>query len=247
MGTGAISLMGAAGAGLLSFLSPCILPLVPPYLCFIAGVGMDELSKDSFTKTAAGWRVSVSALAFVLGFATIFVALGASASFAGRWIADYFDLLSMVAGGLIVILGLHYLGLFRISLLFREVRRWPSNRPAGLIGAYVVGLAFAFGWTPCVGPVLAAILLIAGVESSAAHGALLLGAYALGLGIPFVLASALFSRFVGLMPTLRKHIVTMEKVTGAGLLVTGALFLTGDMPKLADWLLKTFPGFASIG
>lgn len=247
LGNTSISLVAAAGAGFLSFLSPCVLPLVPPYLCFIAGVSLDELPKRASGEAARNWLVPTSALAFVLGFSTVFVALGASASFIGRWVADQFDLLSLVAGGLLMILGLHYLGAFRIGLLFREARLWPDNRPAGLAGAYAVGLAFAFGWTPCVGPVLAAILMVAGVESSAQHGALLLGAYALGLGVPFLLASLLFSRFAGLVLALRNHLATVEKVTGAGLLITGVAFLTGGMPKIAGWLLKTFPGLASVG
>lgn len=247
LGNTSIFLVAAAGAGFLSFLSPCVLPLVPAYLCFIAGVSLDELPKRPAGEAARNWLVPTSALAFVLGFSTVFVALGASASFIGRWVADYFDLLRLVAGGLLMILGLHYLGAFRIGLLFREARLWPDNRPAGLAGAYAVGLAFAFGWTPCVGPVLAAILMVAGVESSAEHGALLLGAYALGLGVPFLLASLVFLRFAGLMPALRNHLATIERVTGAGLLITGVAFLTGGMPKIAGWLLKTFPGFASVG
>lgn len=247
MGSTSVSLIGAASAGLLSFLSPCVLPLVPPYLCFIAGVSADELAGGNANKVTTGWRVPLSALSFVLGFSTIFVALGASATFIGRLVADYFEILSMVAGALIIILGLHYLGFLRIALLLREVRLWPGDRPAGLIGAYVVGLAFAFGWTPCVGPVLATILLIAGVESSAPKGALLLGAYALGLGIPFLLASTLFSYFVGLASILRKHIVAVERVTGAGLIITGILFVTGRMPQIADLLLRAFPAFGTIG
>lgn len=242
-----VSLIGAASAGLLSFLSPCVLPLVPPYLCFIAGVSMEELASGNATEPTAKWRVPLSALAFVLGFSTIFIALGASATFIGRSVANHFEILSMAAGILIIILGMHYLGFLRIAFLLREMRLWPGERPAGLIGAFVIGLAFAFGWTPCVGPVLATILIIAGVEGSAPQGALLLGMYALGLGIPFLIASTLFSHFAGFASLLRRHMVAVERITGAGLVMTGILFVTGKMPQIADFLLKVFPASGTIG
>jgi cytochrome c-type biogenesis protein len=186
-------------------------------------------------------------VAFVLGFATVFVALGASASAVGKAITDYFDMLAMIAGAIIIILGLHFLGVFRIGLLFREARFQVAAKPAGFGGAYVVGLAFAFGWTPCVGPVLATILLIAGTEGSAARGAALLGAYALGIGIPFVLVSLFSGSFIRLMSRLRPYMGTVEKVIGAALVLTGILFLTGGMPRIAGWLLETFPTLGSIG
>lgn len=153
----------------------------------------------------------------------------------------------MIAGLVILILGLHFLGVFRIGLLFREARFQTSRKGGGHIGAYVVGLAFAFGWTPCVGPVLAAILIVAGVEGSAARGATLLGFYALGIGIPFVLAALFAGRFVRLMSRMRDHMKLVEKVIGSGLVLTGVLFLTGAMPRIAGWLLQTFPAFGSIG
>jgi cytochrome c-type biogenesis protein len=243
-----ISLVGAFGAGVLSFLSPCVLPLVPPYLCFLAGVSLDQLTRDG-DRPARGpnWRVVGSSLAFVLGFSTVFVALGASASAVGKAVTEHFDTLGIVAGVVIILLGLHFLGVFRIGLLFREARFQNVRRGAGLLGAYVVGLAFAFGWTPCVGPVLATILLVAGVEGSAAHGAMLLGAYSLGIGLPFLLASLFSGAFIGLMARMRAHMQTIEKVMGSALVVTGVLFLTGAMPKISGWLLQTFPAFGSIG
>lgn len=243
-----ISVAGALGAGLLSFLSPCILPLVPPYLCFLAGISLDELTRTEQGEVARrNWRVVALSFAFVLGFATVFVALGASASLIGKAVTAHFDTLGMIAGLIILILGLHFLGLFRIGLLFREARFQTSRRRAGYLGAYVVGLAFAFGWTPCVGPVLAAILIVAGVEGSAAQGATLLGFYALGIGIPFVLAALFAGRFAGLMTRMRGHMNLIEKVIGSGLVLTGVLFLTGAMPRIAGWLLQTFPAFGSIG
>lgn len=243
-----ISLIGALGAGLLSFLSPCVLPLVPPYLCFLAGISLDDLThKDEARGWRPDWRVVALSSAFVLGFATVFVALGASASFIGKTITAHFETLGIIAGVIIVILGLHFLGVFRIGLLFREARFQSVSKPAGFLGAYIVGLAFAFGWTPCVGPVLAAILMVAGVEGSAARGALLLGVYALGIGIPFLLASLFSGPFMRLMARLRNHMNAVEKVIGSGLVLTGALFLTGGMPRIAGWLLETFPVFGSFG
>ncbi|WP_024573734.1 MULTISPECIES: cytochrome c biogenesis protein CcdA [unclassified Afipia] len=243
-----ISFAGALGAGVLSFLSPCVLPLVPPYLCFLAGISLDELThKHKARGWRPDWRVVALSFAFVLGFATVFVALGASASVIGKAVTTYFDTLAIVAGVIIIILGLHFLGVFRIGLLFREARFQNVSKPAGFLGAYIVGLAFAFGWTPCVGPVLAAILMVAGIEGSAARGALLLGAYALGIGIPFMLASLFSGPFVQMMARLRGHMSTIEKVIGGALVLTGVLFLTGGMPRIAGWLLETFPAFSSFG
>uniref|UniRef100_E6VNK1 Cytochrome c biogenesis protein transmembrane region n=1 Tax=Rhodopseudomonas palustris (strain DX-1) TaxID=652103 RepID=E6VNK1_RHOPX len=243
-----ISMVGAFGAGVLSFLSPCVLPLVPPYLCYLAGVSLDQLARggDQPSRAIDG-RVVAASLAFVLGFSTVFVALGASASAIGKAVTDHFDTLGIVAGAIIIVLGLHFLGVFRIGLLYREARFHNVSRGVGFVGAYVVGLAFAFGWTPCVGPVLATILLVAGVEGSAAHGAVLLGAYSLGIGLPFLLASLFSGAFIRLMARLRTQMATVEKVMGGALVLTGVLFLTGAMPKISGWLLQTFPAIGEIG
>ena len=248
--TGNISWIGAVGAGVLSFLSPCVLPLVPlvpPYLCFVAGVSLDELRDQQAAKAAAATRVVALSIAFVLGFTSVFVALGASASLIGRTVSAYFETLSVVAGVVIVLLGLQFLGLLRFDALLRQARFSGPKRGGGLIGAYVVGLAFAFGWTPCVGPVLATILLIAGAESSAAHGAALLGAYSLGIGLPFILAAAFAGPFMALMARLRGHMRLIENVIGAALVLTGLMFLSGAMPKVSNWLLLTFPALGDIG
>jgi cytochrome c-type biogenesis protein len=246
-----ISFLGALGAGLLSFLSPCVLPLVPPYLCFLAGISLDELDELDDHDGQARWRpntrVVALSFAFVLGFATVFVALGASASLIGKAITAYFDTLAIIAGVLIVILGLHFLGIFRIGILFREARFHAVRKPAGFLGAYLVGLAFAFGWTPCVGPVLAAILMVAGAEGAPAQGALLLAAYALGIGVPFMLASLFSGPFMRMMARLRGHMATIEKVIGGALVLTGVLFLTGAMPRISGWMLETFPTLGTIG
>lgn len=233
-------------AGLLSFVSPCVLPIVPPYLCYLAGVSIAELKGESADK-AASTRILKTSIAFVIGFSVVFIALGTTASVVGQAIARYFDTLAIIAGIIIVIMGLHFLGVFRISLLFREARIQVDRKPPGIFGAFVMGLAFAFGWTPCVGPVLAAILFMAGSTGSAMDGALLLSAYALGIGIPFVLAAAFASRFLGWAARFRKHMGTVEKIMGGFLVLTGILFMTGQMSAIAFWLLETFPIFSEVG
>ena len=192
-------------------------------------------------------RILLSSVAFVAGFTTVFVALGATASVIGQSLAHYLDTLSIVAGIRIIIMGLHFLGLFRIALLYHEARIDVQRRPAGLVGAYVMGLAFAFGWTPCVGPVLAAILFVAGAEDTALRGAGLLAAYSLGIGIPFVLAGAFAGRFIGWANRFKRHMQKIEMAMGGMLVVTGVLSITGQMSRIAQWMLETFPAFATIG
>lgn len=241
-----VTIYGAFLAGLLSFVSPCVLPLVPPYLGFLAGVSLDELTGEGEEK-ADSRRVFFASLAFVLGFSTVFVALGASASFIGQFVTEHLQVLSYVAGAAIIVMGLHFLGVFRIGLLYREARVHVERKPAGLIGAYVIGLAFAFGWTPCVGPILAAILFVAGSEDSVSQGAFLLSAYALGIGVPFLAAGLFAAPFMRFMSRFRKHMVTVERLMGLFLIVTGIAFMTGQMAALSFWLLETFPAFAVIG
>lgn len=247
MGEFDISYGGAFLAGLLSFLSPCVLPLVPPYLCYLGGMTVEQLAEEQAAKTAASRRVFWAALAFVLGFSTVFVALGATATAVGHFVAAYLDLLARIAGVVIIILGLHFLGVFRIALLFREARFHIESKPAGLVGAYVVGLAFAFGWTPCVGPVLAAVLFVAGTEESIVQGTSLLATYAAGLGIPFLAASLAAGPFLRFMRRFRGGVQIVERVLGVALVVTGVLFITGSMSEIAFWILETFPGLGKIG
>ncbi len=237
---------GALVAGILSFVSPCVLPLVPPYLCYIAGVSLDQLTGEG-SERVARHRVAFSALAFVLGFSTVFVLLGATASVVGRMVASHLDVLSIVAGGIIIVMGLHFLGVFKIGFLYRQARLDGPRRPTGPFGAYLVGLAFAIGWTPCIGPVLAAILAVAGSEQTVARGALLLGVYSLGLGLPFILAGFFAGSFMGFMQRFRRHVGTVEKVMGGLLVATGILFVTGHMTTFSFWLLNTFPGLAQLG
>lgn len=240
-----VGLVGAFVAGLLSFASPCVLPLVPPFLAFIAGLSIEELAADDRRSAAA--RVVVPALAFVAGFTTVFVVLGATASVIGKAVTQHMQLLSYLAGGLIVVMGLHFIGILRIPLLYRTAKIDVDAKPAGLLGAYLVGLAFAFGWSPCVGPVLTAILLMAGAEDSAGQGALLLLVYALGIGVPFLVSALFADRFMRLSGRLRAHMGLVEKVMGALLVVTGGLFLSGQMATISFWLLETFPTLGKIG
>lgn len=239
-----VTLGAAFVAGLLSFLSPCILPLVPPFLCYMAGVSVTELSD---TRPELRPRILVSALAFVAGFSLVFVALGSTASIAGRFISAHLSMLGMVAGALIVVMGLHFLGAIRIPVLYRSATVQVENRPAGLAGAFVMGLAFAFGWTPCAGPILAAVLMMAGSEDTAGRGALLLLAYSAGTGIPFLIAAAFTGRFIAALGRARRHLGLVEKVMGAFLVATGLIFLTGLMPAISEWLLERFPGLTTIG
>lgn len=241
-----ISHFGAVMAGLLSFLSPCVLPLVPPYLAWIAGVSLGEIT-DAGPDPAARRRVTLTALAFALGFATVFVSLGATASALGQFVAQHLATLSKIAGAVIVVMGLHFLGLFRIALFNRESRIEVRRRPAGYAGAYAVGLAFGFGWTPCVGPVLATILFTAAQSESALAGAGLLGAYALGMGAPFVVAALFMGPFMRAMARFRRHMGVVEKIIGALLVIVGVLFITGGFTSLSWRLLELMPWLGAIG
>ena len=237
-----VTYFGALIAGLLSFLSPCVLPLVPPYLCFLGGTTFDQLAGEDETPSHVYATVIMSAFAFVLGFTTVFVILGATATVAGQLVAENLDILSKIAGVVIIIAGLHFLGVFHIPILHREARYHADARPAGLVGAYVIGLAFAFGWTPCIGPVLAAILLMAAGEDTVRQGIQLLLVYSLGLGIPFIAAAFAVRPFMRILQRFRPHLATMEKVLGGFLVLTGILFLTNSMTLIAGWILEMFPG-----
>jgi len=239
-----VSIPAAVLGGLISFLSPCVLPLVPPYLSYLAGTTLDELQAGD--DWAVRRRALLTALLFVAGFSTVFVLLGATASVLGQALRQHLELLSTVAGVVIIIMGLHLLGLFRIGLLYREARV-EVGRSASVWGAYVMGLAFAFGWTPCIGPILAAILALAGSETSVARGALLLAAYSAGLGIPFVLAALAMKPFVAFLKRVRSRFGMIEKAMGAFLVMTGIAFLFGWITSASFWLLEAFPVLGRFG
>ena len=244
-----VSYFAAAGGGLISFLSPCVLPLVPAYLCLIAGTSLEELTDAENGSTAKGinWRVVILSLIFVAGFSTVFVLLGASASYINRLIIEHLDIISKIAGAIIVVFGIHMTGLLRIPLLYREARFNDIEKPQNWFGAYVIGLAFGFGWTPCIGPILGTILAIAASESSLGYGVSLLGVYSLGLGIPFILAAFAINRLLVFMRGFRRYFKLVEIGTGAILIATGLLIFTGQFQILAYWFLEIFPGLATLG
>jgi cytochrome c-type biogenesis protein len=239
-----VTLPAAAVAGLLSFLSPCVLPLVPPYLTFIAGTTLEDVAYQPSGR--ARRDIMLAAVLFVLGFSTVFVALGATASVFGQMLREHIGFLSILAGVAIILMGLHFLGLFKLTFLYRE-KRVQVEKPLGLWGAYILGLAFAFGWTPCIGPILAAILAVAASEATVTRGAGLLAVYSLGLGIPFLLAAVAMEPFIGFLKKFRSHFALVERIVGVLLIETGIAFLTGSMQALSYWLLQTFPGLANLG
>ena len=243
-----VSIWAAFAAGVLSFLSPCVLPLVPPYLCYLAGVNLEELTEAEGAEARNAWRKALlAAFIFVLGFSTVFVAMGAGASAIGQLLREYLDILAKIAGVVIIIMGLHFMGLFKIRFLLMEKRYHADAKPATFIGAYVIGLAFALGWTPCIGPVLASILAIAASEESVTRGAFLLAVYSAGLGVPFLLAAFAINGFLSFMKRFRRHMRTVEIIMGLFLVITGIMFLTGSMQIISTWLLEAFPSLSEIG
>jgi len=238
--------LGVALAGFVSFLSPCVLPLVPPYLGYLGGTTIDQMTDEKGLDNAVWRRVILASFCFVLGFSTVFIGLGAGASVFGQFIQTYKHALSIVAGLVIILFGLHFLGALRIPLLYREARYRTEIQGVNYLGAYVIGLAFAFGWTPCIGPILATVLAVAANEGSLGAGVKLLTAYSLGLGVPFVLAAIAIRPFMSFMKKFRRHMGVMEKVMGALLVITGVLFLTGSMNWMGQWLIEHAPFLAQI-
>ena len=242
---GEVTFLAALIAGLVSFLSPCVLPLVPPYLIFMAGTSLERLA-DKESELQVRRETVAAAVLFVLGFSTVFVALGASASVIGSLIRAYSGPLATIAGIVIIIMGLHFLGVTPIAFLHRQ-KRLDVAKPVGLWGAYVIGLAFAFGWTPCIGPILAAILAVAASEQTVTKGASLLAVYSLGLGIPFIVAAFAIEPFAAFLTRFRNHLHRVEQAMGALLVLTGIAFLTGSVNQMSVWLLETFPALGKIG
>lgn len=237
------AMMIAAAAGVLSFLSPCVLPIVPPYLAYMGGISVSEMEGE----TKARRRVITSALFFVLGLSTVFLFLGFTASAFGRFFLQNQDWFVIVAGAIVMIFGAHFIGVFRIGFLDRDMRINAGDRGGSAFGAYVLGLAFAFGWTPCIGPILGAILSLAASEGDMARGTTLLAAYALGLGIPFLLVAAYFPRMTGLMTWMKRHMERIERTMGLLLWTVGLLMLTGSFTDFAWWLNEQFPALQAFG
>jgi cytochrome c-type biogenesis protein len=240
-----VTYLAALVAGFVSFLSPCVLPLVPPYLVFLAGTTLERFADEEAEPRIKRETVAAAVL-FVLGFSTVFVALGASASVIGSLIREYSGPLATIAGIAIIVMGLHFLGVTPIALLHRQ-KRLEVGKPVGLWGAYVIGLAFAFGWTPCIGPILAAILAVAASEQTVTKGASLLAVYSLGLGMPFIAAAFAIEPFAAFLSRFRNHLHRVEQVMGALLVLTGIAFLTGSINQVSVWLLEAFPVLGKIG
>jgi cytochrome c-type biogenesis protein len=240
-----VSIFAALLAGLVSFLSPCVLPLVPPYLVYLAGTSLERLVEAEPPPRVKRQTV-LAAVLFVAGFSTVFVALGASASAIGALMRFYSGELAIVAGVVIIIMGLHFLGVTPIGFLYRQAKV-EVRKPVGLWGAYAMGLAFALGWTPCIGPILAAILAVAASQATVAKGAGLLAVYSLGLGVPFIVAALAVEPFAAFLARFRSHLVHMERVMGCLLVLTGIAFLAGFFTQLNSLLLEAFPALQSIG
>jgi cytochrome c-type biogenesis protein len=237
------AMLVALVAGVLSFLSPCVLPIVPPYLAYMGGISMGQMQDDR----AAQRRVMLPALFFVLGLSTVFLFLGFAASAFGAFFLQNADWFATASGIVVMIFGAHFIGIYRIGFLDRDVRMDAGERGGSAFGAYVLGLAFAFGWTPCIGPQLGAILSLAASEASVARGTTLLAVYAVGLGIPFLLVAAFFPRLRGVMGWMKRHMEQIERVMGLLLWTIGLLMLTGGFSSFSYWLLETFPGLALMG
>lgn len=240
-----VTLLAAFGAGLLSFISPCVLPLVPGYLSYVSGLSLDELRGTSpraaTEPSAARGRVVVASLAFILGFSLVFVALGATASAAGQFLIERLPILSRLAGVVIIVFGLHTMGVLRIEWLYQTKQVQTKRKPAGPFGAMLVGAAFAFGWTPCLGPILAGILAVGASRDTVGDAVQLLATYSLGLGVPFLLTGLAINRFFGAMARIRRHYHAIELVSGALLVVIGLLIFTNRFTVIAQWLSPYLP------
>lgn len=232
----------ALSAGIISFLSPCVLPIVPPYLAYMSGVSLSDLSEGR-----GGNRALVPALFFVMGLSTVFLILGFAASAIGTVFLEYQSWFNTVAGVLVMVFGAHFVGVYRIGFLDREARLDAGDRGGSAFGAYVLGLAFAFGWTPCIGPQLGAILTLAASEASVARGTMLLAVYAFGLGVPFLLVAMFLPRLGGVMGWMKRHMEQIERVMGLLLWTIGLLMLTGGFSAFSYWLLERFPALGMLG
>jgi cytochrome c-type biogenesis protein len=245
-----VTLLAAFGAGLLSFISPCVLPLIPGYLSYISGLSLDEMRGASLSggaavavavPPAARRRVIVSSLAFIVGFSIVFVALGAAASAIGQFLLERLPLLNRIAGAVIIVFGLHTMGVLRLEWLYQEKRVQTQRKPAGVIGTMLVGIAFAFGWTPCIGPILAGIMAVAGSQETVGEGVRLLAVYSMGLGVPFFASALAINRFFGAMTKIRRHYHKVELVSGGLLVAIGILIFTNQFAVIAQWLTPYLP------
>jgi cytochrome c-type biogenesis protein len=241
-----VTLLAAFVAGVLSFVSPCVLPLIPGYLSFVSGVTLDEMRGTSAGVTAPAnvrRRAVVMSIAFVLGFSLVFISLGASATAIGALLMEHLSILGKIAGVVIILFGLHMMGVLKIGMLYSEKRMQTSGKPAGFFGAMLVGIAFAFGWTPCIGPILAAILAVAAAQESVGEGVKLLAVYSAGLGVPFIATALAINTFFAASARIRKHYHTIEVVSGVFMVVVGVLIFTNRFTVIAQLLTPYFPTF----
>ena len=229
----------ALAAGVLSFLSPCVLPIVPPYLAYLSGISLGEMK--------SGRKPLLAASFFVLGLSTVFLLMGAASSAFGAFFLARSQTFATLSAVVVMIFGAHFLGIFRLRFLDQDIRLNAGDKGGSAMGAYVLGLAFAFGWTPCIGPILGTILTLAAQENSIGRGTLLLGVYALGLGLPFLLVAVFFQRLTPVLSFFKTHAAQIEKVMGALLVLVGIMMLTGGFSAMSFWLLETFPALAEIG
>ena len=237
-----VTLIAAFAAGFLSFVSPCVLPLIPGYISFVSGVSVEEMKADAAPATSR-LQVFLTSLAFVIGFSLVFIALGASATAIGKFMFAKLPLLSKIAGAILIVFGLHTMGVFRLAFLETEKRVHSQRKPAGPLGAMLVGVAFAFGWTPCIGPILGGILAIAGSKSTVTEGVTLLAVYSLGLGIPFLLTSLAINQFFTAAKRIRKHYHAVEVASGVLLIAIGLLIVTGQLTIITRYLQPYLPTF----
>lgn len=237
-----VTLLAAFAAGFLSFVSPCVLPLIPGYISFVSGISVDEMRGDAPPATSR-LQIFVTSLAFVIGFSLVFIALGASATAIGKFLFARLPLFSKIAGAILIVFGLHTMGVFRLAFLETEKRVHSQRKPAGPLGAVLVGVAFAFGWTPCIGPILGGILAIAGSKNSVTEGITLLAVYSLGLGIPFLLTSLAINQFFGAARRIRRYYHAIELASGALLIVIGVLIISGELTIITRALQPYLPSF----
>jgi len=235
-----LNLLVAFSAGFISFLSPCVLPLIPGYISYISGRALDEIIKDNKS-------VLLKTIFFSIGFSIVFISFGITASFIGKLLISYSNQLRIIAGIIIILFSLQFIGLINLKILNSETRFFTKNYNDNLIFPIIVGVAFGFGWTPCIGPVLGSILALAAIEENISKGILLLSFYSLGLAIPFIISGILIDKFLFFSKSFRKYISTITKVGGAILLLTGIAILTGQLQVLGFFILEYFPSLGNIG
>jgi cytochrome c-type biogenesis protein len=241
-----VSFFAAFGAGFLSFVSPCVLPVVPGYLSFVSGATVEELSSGG-AATGRRWAVMADILAFVLGFSVVFIILGASATAVGSFLLSKMSLLSKVAGVLVIVLGLHMIGIFRLSALYKEKRFHAESKRVGVIGSFLIGVAFAFGWSPCIGPILGGILAYASTQETVGQGMVLLAFYSAGLGVPFIIAGLSMNAFFRFTGRFKRHFRAIEVTSGVLLITVGVLIFTNQLTLISGWMVEKFPWMSEIG